>query len=265
MSNVPVLLIAALNRAGYIGLNGGLIYILSEDMRRFKEKTMGNVVVMGRKTFDSLPAPLEGRMTYVVSSTKTGVIFDKEGKIAGMYRDSVESAMEAAKLYADVPGKKPKSVWVAGGQEIYQQAMPYAQEIHLTYIEDDAAGDTKFPTEMMKTLGFEEDENLEFVGMMNGYEVEISRFVRNRKASNDPSLLWEILGTRQEQYSSSMIGQGAHRVRLGSIESLWCRKGVRSLVVKTATHDYNFLFESEKERDEAADQLQEIIAETGTR
>jgi dihydrofolate reductase len=131
---VKVSLVAAVARGGVIGRDGGIPWRLPEDMVRFRELTMGHPVVMGRKTWESLPdgfRPLPGRGNVVVTR-------DPDWSAQGADRvGSFEDALELVESEAHV--------FVIGGGEIYAAALPYADELLLTEIEAEVEGDTTFP------------------------------------------------------------------------------------------------------------------------
>lgn len=134
-----VSIIAAVAADGAIGRRGGLVYHIREDMRHFRRLTMGHPVVMGRKTFESLPGgALPGRRNVVVTRNAAFVAEDVEAF------PSLEDAL--ARLSADFGQDAGAEVFVIGGGEIYRQAMPLADRLYLTEIDaaaDDA--DTFFP------------------------------------------------------------------------------------------------------------------------
>jgi len=132
---VIVALVAAVARGGVIGSDGRIPWRLPEDMARFRELTMGHPVVMGRRTWESLPdqfRPLPGRGNVVVSRNRD---WSAQGA------DRVGSIEDALALLADEP-----HVFVIGGGEIYAAALPYADELLLTEIDADVDGDTTFPS-----------------------------------------------------------------------------------------------------------------------
>jgi dihydrofolate reductase len=126
-----VSIIVAADEHGGIGRNGGLPWHLPEDLKRFKALTLGKPIVMGRKTWDSIGRPLPGRRSLVVSRQP-----DFAAAGAEVF-DSVEAALRAA---ADAP-----EACVIGGAEIYRQALPYAEVIHLTRVHATVEADTHFP------------------------------------------------------------------------------------------------------------------------
>jgi dihydrofolate reductase len=131
---VTVTLIAAVARGGVIGRDGGIPWRLPEDMQRFRSLTMGNPVVMGRRTWESLPdqfRPLPGRGNVVVTRNPD---WSAQGA------DRAGSVEEALGLL-----ESESRVFVIGGGEIYAAALPFADELILTEIDADIEGDTYFP------------------------------------------------------------------------------------------------------------------------
>ncbi len=127
-------LIAAVARNGAIGKNNGLLWHEPLDQRHFRAATLGHSVVMGRKTWDSLPArfrPLPGRRNVVVTHNPQ---LQFEGA------ESAPSLADALQLLADAA-----QVFVIGGSQLYAQALPLADEMMLTEIDADLDGDVFFP------------------------------------------------------------------------------------------------------------------------
>ena len=129
-----VALVAAVARGGVIGRDSGIPWRLPEDMRRFRTLTMGHPVVMGRRTWESLPdqfRPLPGRGNVVVTrnSDWSAQGADRAG--------SIEDALRLLEGEA--------TVFVIGGGEIYAAALPSADELLLTEIDAEIEGDTYFP------------------------------------------------------------------------------------------------------------------------
>ena len=136
-----VILIAALTWPGrVIGRDGGLVWKLSEDLKRFKALTLGHPVVMGRKTWDSLPFKLPGRSNLVVSHQAAVKSLGKDAlQPDGLY-GSLDSALAAAAL---MPGGD--AIYVMGGAQLYEQALPKATGLALTFIHHPFEGDAYFP------------------------------------------------------------------------------------------------------------------------
>lgn len=126
-----VSIIVAADEHGGIGRAGGLPWHLPDDLKRFKALTMGKPIVMGRKTWDSIGRPLPGRRNMVVSRQPGLAIEGAE------VFDSFDAAVQSA---ADVP-----ELCVIGGAEIYREALPRAEAIHLTRVHATTGADTFFP------------------------------------------------------------------------------------------------------------------------
>ncbi len=127
-------LIAAVARNGAIGKAGGLLWHEPEDQRHFRRATMGCPVIMGRKTWDSLPArfrPLPGRRNIVV--TRDAAWQAPGAERAASLDDALALTRDDAKAF------------VIGGGELYGLALPRADELVLTEIDRDLDGDTFFP------------------------------------------------------------------------------------------------------------------------
>ncbi|HEX7638612.1 MAG TPA: dihydrofolate reductase [Burkholderiaceae bacterium] len=138
---MKIALIAAISRNGVIGDRGELLWKLPEDMQFFRRITTGHPVIMGRRTWDSIPAkfrPLAGRTNIVVTRQKD---WRADGAIvAHDFETAVELALESV---AHEP--HASRAYVIGGAEIYALAMPHADELVLTEIERDYQGDARFP------------------------------------------------------------------------------------------------------------------------
>ena len=117
-----------------IGGNNKLLWHLSKDLKRFKEITTGNTIIMGRKTFESLPKVLPNRHHVVITSNKNFKVYSESvtivnniEEIVDKYKDSVEEA------------------FIIGGGEIYNLLLPYTSKLYLTRVHKDFEGDTYFP------------------------------------------------------------------------------------------------------------------------
>lgn len=126
----PISLVVAMDESGVIGRGGALPWRLPEDLRHFRRLTLGKTVLMGRKTWESLGKPLEGRRNWVLSRDPA---FRPEGA-------EVFASLEQA-LAAHGDGE----LVVIGGAELYRQALPLARTIHLTRVHARVDGDTVFP------------------------------------------------------------------------------------------------------------------------
>jgi dihydrofolate reductase len=127
-----IILVVAAAQNGVIGKDGGIPWRISDDLKRFKALTMGSPIVMGRKTWDSLPKkPLPGRVNIVVTRQRD---WAAEGAVTA---HSVEDALLKA--------GDAEEVFVIGGAEIYAAAMPLATSIELTEVHRDFEGDAVLP------------------------------------------------------------------------------------------------------------------------
>ena len=124
-------LIAAVARNGVIGANNALPWRLPADLARFRALTHGHTVIMGRRTWDSLPRPLPGRQNIVVTRRAD---FQPTGAEAAR---SLEDALARVAM--------PPPVFCIGGAELYRLAMPDADVLYITEIDRDFEGDTRFP------------------------------------------------------------------------------------------------------------------------
>lgn len=129
----------AIAENGVIGREGGLPWRLSTDLKRFKANTMGKPVVMGRKTWESFPRrPLPGRPNIVITR-------DEEYQAEGGYiASSLEGALALAEIKAAGEAQVDE-ICVIGGGEIYRQALPIADVLHVTHVLGSLEGDTRFP------------------------------------------------------------------------------------------------------------------------
>ena len=128
---MTVSIIAAVGKNNELGKNNDLIWHLPDDLKFFKETTLGKAVIMGRKTFESLPKALPGRKNIVITTNKD---FKAEGAfVVG----SIDSALEMADT---------EEVFIIGGASIYKAFLKMADKIYLTEIEaNDDNADVYFP------------------------------------------------------------------------------------------------------------------------
>ena len=127
MNNLSIIVAYSKNRV--IGKNNQLPWKLSEDLKNFKKITMGNSIIMGRKTFESIGFILKGRQNIVISKTLKfqGVT------MSSSITDSIYKA------------KKSKEVFFIGGQDIFEQTISLVDKIYLTRINEEIDGDRFFP------------------------------------------------------------------------------------------------------------------------
>lgn len=123
-------LVAAVGANGVIGRDGALPWRLPEDLKHFRRLTLGNTVLMGRKTYDSLGKPLDGRANWVLTRDPA---FAPAG--VRVFRQLGEA------LAAEPQGR----LLVIGGGELYRQTLPLAQRLELTLVQAAPQGDAHFP------------------------------------------------------------------------------------------------------------------------
>lgn len=131
---MPLHLIYARARNNVIGVNGDLPWHLPEDLAHFKRTTLGQPVIMGRITWESIPEkfrPLPGR---------TNVVVSRQTEFEASGAQVVASLQAAMDLFSP-----DQVVWLIGGAQLYAQAMPYAQQLVVTEIDADFQGDAWAP------------------------------------------------------------------------------------------------------------------------
>jgi dihydrofolate reductase len=120
-----------MTRNGVIGRGGGLPWDLPEDRQLFRRLTEGNTVIMGRATFESLPAPLPHRHNLVLSRNP------RQSAGVTVCRDFLEAII--------LGGQLGRPILVIGGVELYRQALPIADTLHISWVEGEFTGDRCFP------------------------------------------------------------------------------------------------------------------------
>jgi dihydrofolate reductase len=130
MQRISILAAVAAN--GVIGRKNDIPWKIRTDLKRLKALTMGHHVIMGRKTFESLPQPLPGRTNIVI--TRDASYGAPDGVIVV---DKIDRALELA--------KNDDEVFILGGAEIYAQTLHRANRMYITEVHADVEGDTKFP------------------------------------------------------------------------------------------------------------------------
>lgn len=134
--------IAAMAKNRVIGKDNKLPWHLPEDLKFFKEKTKGRVMIMGRKTFESLGKPLPNRFHIVITRQETYKFEDPNVQVVHDLNTAIELAHMLTTKYQ---AKFGEEVFVVGGGEIYRESLEVLDRIYLTVIEHDVDGDAKFP------------------------------------------------------------------------------------------------------------------------
>lgn len=136
-----VIVIAAMTFDQVIGLNNKMPWHLPEDLIRFKKLTKGNVVIMGRKTYESLGAPLPQRLNVVISRNATSNLIRTDSS-SPLWSNCLIKAIEYGKTHSD-------KVYIIGGQQIYEQAVSTPNLVNryeLTLVHGNYEGDAFFPS-----------------------------------------------------------------------------------------------------------------------
>lgn len=133
--------IAAIGRNRELGKDNKLLWHIPEDLKRFREITRGHPVIMGRKTFESIVGytgkPLPDRTNIVVSRRPRMIDLRNQSSVLAVA--SVEEAIEKAKQLDNT------EVFIIGGAQIYETALPYTDKLYLTLIDAEAEADSFFP------------------------------------------------------------------------------------------------------------------------
>jgi dihydrofolate reductase len=131
---MAIALVVAAARNGVIGRDGDMPWRLSSDLKRFKSITMGQPIIMGRKTWESIGRPLPGRLNIVVTRHAD---FEAPGACV------VQSLEEAIKTAREAAGQG--DFFIVGGGQIYKETIHLADVLHVTHVETEIEGDAFFP------------------------------------------------------------------------------------------------------------------------
>lgn len=137
MMNPPVSLVLACGKSGQIGINNTLPWSLPEDLRHFKELTLGHAVIQGRKTFESIGKPLPGRQNIVISSQ---LHYLPGVTIARSLAEALEKVEQGRKAY------------VIGGVGVWMEALPISDSVIISEVEYDGEADVCLPPEFGELL-----------------------------------------------------------------------------------------------------------------
>ena len=188
MNKIKISLIAAIGKNRELGKDNKLLWHIPEDLKRFKKITLGHPVIMGRKTFESIGKPLPNRLNIIVSrSLKRSHPFGSEpqgrrlSRLNVVVAGSLEEAIEIARgvIASEAKQSNPSEiaavancsfamtsgeVFIIGGGQIYQEAMPLADKLYLTIVEGSPEADTFFPdySEFKKVVFKKENRDKNF-------------------------------------------------------------------------------------------------------
>ena len=124
--------IAAMSLNRVIGADGKIPWHLPEDFKWFKKMTTGHVIVMGRKTFESIGKPLPNRTTVVLTRSLDPI-------------PGVQNISDLSRLDSSDPALAGREIFICGGAQLYQQALPLCSDLYLTLVKRVVEGDTFFP------------------------------------------------------------------------------------------------------------------------
>jgi dihydrofolate reductase len=148
-------IIAAIAENGVIGNNNDLIWHLPADLKRFKKVTSGHTVVLGRKTFQSLPGVLPNRHHVIITKDKHLFVDDPNVEV-------INSIEEIISRFSKIE----EEVFIIGGGEIYKQLLPCVNKLYITKVKKHFDGDTYFPkidysewTVVEQEIGVEDERN----------------------------------------------------------------------------------------------------------
>jgi dihydrofolate reductase len=187
--------IAAMSRNRVIGNGGSIPWRIPDELRWFRRTTLGGVVVMGRRTFESLPKPLDGRLNVVLTRHPRRLLLDESlrdrygqavvGAPADRSRDVTQlhlPRMPVAEVRLargiESLARSGMRTWLCGGAQVYQQFLDRCTELYLTVVNREVEGDAYFPP-------FE--HLFDLAGVIAEFpEFRVHRYVRNSVAADPP-------------------------------------------------------------------------------
>jgi len=128
-----IALIVAVSKNGVIGNKGKIPWSIPEEQSRFKKLTTGNIVIMGRCTYEEIGHPLPNRYTIVISKTK---------RFTAVNCTTANSFNEAMAIAS----KRTGDIFIAGGSRVYKEALPLCDRLYITEIDAEIVGDRYFPS-----------------------------------------------------------------------------------------------------------------------
>ena len=158
-------IIVAVNSDWGIGFEGKQSVVLSEDRRFFRDKTIGGVIIAGRKTFEDFPGPLPKRKNILLTREKLKKI------------DGVTIVHSIQEVFDETENENPSKVFVVGGGEIYRQFLPYCTKAYVTKLEAESKSDTYFEN-LDELESWSLDENMRS-GESDGVKYVIAVYTNN--------------------------------------------------------------------------------------
>lgn len=136
--NIEVVHVVAYDQKNCIGKDNQMAWHISEDFKHFKEITQHGIIIMGRKTFESMGRPLPNRINYVITRDQN---WSAEGvKVTHNIQAALEQAVQ------DLPNVEKQSLFIIGGGEIFTQTLAIADRLEITHIQLDVQGDAFYPS-----------------------------------------------------------------------------------------------------------------------
>ena len=136
MTDLPIALVVAVAKNGVIGMEGGMPWHLSTDLKRFKRDTMGKPCIMGRRTYEAIGKALPGRLNIVIS--RSDFVADDT-----VHATSIEAALFLAEGWAKE--NDAAEICVVGGGQMYKELIGKASKLYVTHVMAEPEGDTRFP------------------------------------------------------------------------------------------------------------------------
>jgi dihydrofolate reductase len=145
-------MILAITKNGIIGIDNKIPWYIKADLQRFRELTSNHIVVMGRKTFESLPnGPLKNRINIVITRDPT----NQTTQYANVYFTTINEIDELIEKIQDQEPSSKKQVFIIGGAQIYNYFLNQTQKIYVTLIDKDIDGDTYLNTDFLTNIDSE--------------------------------------------------------------------------------------------------------------
>lgn len=170
---MPVRAIVCVDKNWGIGYNGELLFHISEDMKFFKEKTIGNTVVMGRKTYESIGKPLKDRENIIITRSISKPYEKIANNVLFASADFVDGYMVGAES-----SNLNKIFYIIGGQSIYKRYMDIYDEIYVTIVDEIKKADKYFINLFSDNSKYKLDHILKYGETENGVKYMITKWVR---------------------------------------------------------------------------------------
>lgn len=160
-------IIVAKAQNNIIGGDNKLLWHISEDLKRFKEITSGNTIIMGRKTFESLPGVLPNRKHIIITR-------DKNYSVDNSNVEVIHNIDEIVSKYKN----SSTEAFIIGGGEIYKEFLPHADKLYLTEVLKDFDGDTSFPQVDLEKWAVDYSSDI-LTNEKNGLQYRFINYIRN--------------------------------------------------------------------------------------